>query len=201
MFIRYSFNDSVSVRHFPGASKTAAYAALIDELAPAGLDGLDILDFSEAVPVSALYDGLDTGNYADCLTDYRDDDGYICDIISEIADNHTSIYYSDILSFISRNPDALAEVVEEGLYTVGGSRSYNLYEHGQAAEYMIIERDIYDHMADGVLVSMLDYIRLDLELEYIPAELADLLQSWSECADNNNRMSDFIDNIREYLGI
>lgn len=154
---------------------------------------------AEIDPAELLED-IDTGDHGDRLNDYRDSDIYIGNAISEIADSDTSIYYSDILNFIRENPEALADVVAEGLYTVGQGAEYDLYKHGQAAEYMTIERDIYDHMRDAVLLCAVDFIRYDLKRETIPEELADLLQEWADKADNNDRMNEIPDKIREYFG-
>ena len=107
--------------------------------------------------------------YSDLLCDYSES-AYICDAISEIADSHTSIYYSDIMQFISNNPEALADVVSEGLYEVNG-RDYDLYKHGQAAEYMTIERCIYDDLENALKIYALDYIGHELNRETIPAEV------------------------------
>ena len=147
--------------------------------------------------VDDLRDDLDTGDHGDALNDYRDSSEYICDAISEIADQRTSIYYSDILAFISEHPDALADVIDEGLYDP--SRGYNLYQHGQAAEYMTIERDIYDHLADSLMIAAVDFIRYNLDRRQIPAELAELLREWCDEADNNDRMDEIPDRIREYF--
>lgn len=154
---------------------------------------------AEIDPAELLED-IDTGDHGDRLNDYRDSDIYIGDAVSEIADSDTSIYYSDILDFIRENPEALADVVAEGLYEVRPGAEYDLYKHGQAAEYMTIERDIYNHLRDAVLLCAVDFIRYDLKRETIPEELADLLQEWADKADNNDRMNEIPDKIREYFG-
>lgn len=144
-----------------------------------------------------LLDDLDTGNHGDRLNDYRDSDAYICDAITEIADADTSIYYSDILDFIRDNPDSLADVITEGLYDP--AHDYDLYKHGQAAEFMTIERDIYEHLSDSLMCAAVNFIRYDLNLETIRAELAELLREWCDDADNNDRMNEIPDRIREYF--
>ena len=144
-----------------------------------------------------LLDDLDTGDHGDRLNDYRDDGGYICDIIAEIADADTSIYYSDILDFIRKNPESLSEVIEEGLYNP--REDYDIYKHAQAAEYMTIERDIYDHLADALMCAAVNFIHNDLKRETIPAELAELLREWCDDADSNDRMNEIPDSIREWL--
>jgi hypothetical protein len=153
---------------------------------------------AEIDPAELLED-LDTGDHGGRLNDYRDSSSYIRDAISEIADSDTSIYYYDILNFIRENPEALADVVAEGLYEVRPGTGYDLYKHGQAAEYLTIERDIYAHMRDAVLLCAVDFIRYDLKRETIPADLADLLKEWADEADNNDRMDEIPDKIREYF--
>ena len=145
-----------------------------------------------------LLDGLDTGICGDCMNDYRTSE-CICDIVSEIADNNVSIYYSDILDFIRENPEALADVVDEGLYEVTAGSHYDLYEHAQAAEFMVNERDIYDHLHDSLMCAAINYIRYDLEREEIPEELADLLDCWCDDIDIDDRMSNLMCQIDEYF--
>lgn len=149
--------------------------------------------------IEEMRNGLNTGDYGEYLNDYRDSSAYIGDAIMEIADSHTSIYYHDILEFIKENPESLADVVAEGLYEVRSGREYDLFKHGQAAEYMMIERDIYEHLRDSIMVATLDFIQYDLKMDEIPDELAELVEEWVDDADNNDRM-DFIPNsIREYF--
>lgn len=154
---------------------------------------------AETETVLDLLDELDPGDYGEYLNDYRDSNIYICDVISEIADNHTSIYYSDILDFIRQNPEALAEVVDEGLYVVQPGITYSLYAHAQAAECMLIQRDIYENLADSVMMAAVNFIRYDLDMEEIPAELADMLRGWARDTDNSDCMDDIPDKIREYF--
>jgi hypothetical protein len=150
---------------------------------------------ADEISVDSLRDGLELGDYGEYVNDYRDSSAYICDMVAEIADNNTSIYYSDIMHFIGENPEALADVIEEGLYDP--SHGYDLHQHGQAAEYMTIERDLWNHLEDALYLAALDFIRYDMERETIPAELAELLQGWA--ADPGDRMSDIPDRIREYF--
>lgn len=159
--------------------------------------GFNITPSVDLVSVSDLADELNTGDHGDVLCDYRDSDTCICDAIMEAADQRTSIYYSDILAFISEHPEALAEVIEEGLYDP--SHGYDLYQHGQAAEFMTIERDLWNHLADNLMRAALCFIRHDLKRAMIPAELAEQLRVWCNTAYQDERMSDIPDRIREYF--
>ena len=145
-----------------------------------------------------LVESLNLGDHGDRLNDYRDSSSYICDAVSEIADNDTSIYYSDIAAFISDHVHAVNDAIEEfGWDGCGG----DLYKAGQMAEFLTIERDIYDHLSDAVMLTACDFLRYDLGLDTIPATLADLLHDWADDADNNDRCDVICDKIREYLGL
>lgn len=178
------------------AASERVHAATLASLAAAGVLAQEEQP-AELVSVSDLADDLNTGDHGDVLCDYRDTSTYICDAIMEAADQRTSIYYSDILAFISEHPDALAEVIEEGLYDP--SHGYDLYQHGQAAEFMMIERDLWNHLADNLMRAALCFIRHDLKRLFIPAELAELLRVWCNTAYQDERMSDIPDRIREYF--
>lgn len=156
-----------------------------------------ILDPQPAeITVDDLREGLDLGDYGEYLNDYRDSSAYIYDAIHEIADNCTSIYYSDIMKYISENPESLADVIAEGLYDP--TRGYDLYQHGQAAEYMTIQNDLYTHQADALFMAALDFLKYDMKRETIPAELADELRGWCD-DDPGDRMDEIPDRIREYF--
>ena len=148
------------------------------------------------VSVDSLRANLKTGEYGEFLNDYRDSTTGVADAIAEIADSHTSIYYSDILSFISDHPDSLAEVIEQGLYDP--THNYNLYEHGQAAEFMLIERDLFEHVEDSLILVALEFIQRDLGTDEIPEDLAEKLPEWAEEAALDS-MDYMPDRIREYI--
>lgn len=145
---------------------------------------------------------LDTGDYGEYLVDWIgfSEGKYISDVICEIADNNTSIYYSDIMKFISENPEALADVIDEGLYNP--SNNYDLYEHGQAAEYMTIERDINNHISDSLMLFALEYIEKYFKDEisdgtdyYIDDKLIERLENViSENPDKFDEITEVIDN-------
>ena len=81
--------------------------------------------------VQELEGELYIGDYGGYFCDYADTNEYISDIITEIADNNVSIYYSDILKFVSENPDSLNEVIESGLYDP--TCNYDFYSHAADA--------------------------------------------------------------------
>lgn len=80
------------------------------------------------------------------LIDYEDADTmYLCDAISEFADGKTSIYNEDILNFIKQNVEAVNDAIAEFGWDGCGS---DLMKAGQMAEYLTIERKIYEDLGD-----------------------------------------------------
>lgn len=121
---------------------------------------------------------------------------YICDAISEIADNDTSIYYADIIKFISENVEAVNDAIAEFGWDGCGS---DLYKAGQMAEYLSIERALYDDLENAVKLWAADYIRDN----YGPEVSA---EAWEEIAgrceseiDNNNRLWDIEEIVKEVM--
>jgi len=132
------------------------------------------------------------GEYGEYLNDYRSSDTYICDAISEIADNHTSIYYSDILEFIKEHSDYVNEAVDE-LGWPG-----DIYRAGQYGECRYIEEDIYSNLEDSIKLMAADYIYFELELQFTD-DIIELIDEVAAAIDNNDRCSAINELIDEKL--
>ena len=133
-------------------------------------------------------------SFIDCLNDY--DNGYICDIISEIADSNTSIYYSDIIEFISNNVEEVNDVIEElGWNGCGG----DLYRAGQAAECRKNENEMYEELEQGLFNVALSYMEYTLEIEEISEEQLNDIEGLCSDTDNNDRLEDFLEKVEEIV--
>lgn len=144
--------------------------------------------------VQELKSELYLGDYGGYFCDYADTNEYISDIITEIADNNVSIYYSDILKFVSENPDSLNEVIESGLYDP--TCNYDFYSHAQAAEFMIIEQELEEHSVDALKLVAYNYCEYNLFMIMVPDELADVI---AETAENAQTMDELVDEITNWL--
>lgn len=133
-------------------------------------------------------------SFIGCLNDY--DDGYICDIISKIADSNTSIYYSDIIEFISNNVEEVNDAIEEyGWYGCGS----DLCKAGQAAEYRKNEHDMYNELEEGLFNVALSHIQYTMEVEKISDEQLDEIETLCSDTDNNDRLEDFLEKVEEIV--
>lgn len=130
------------------------------------------------------------------------DSAYICDAISNFADNNTSIYFYDIMEYIKGNPDDVNDAINEfGLDGCG----CDIYKAGQMAEYLAIEREIYDDLENIIKHIAINFIdstdEADDEAEAIWESLteeerdeitADFLDGL-ENIDNNSRLDEIAD--------
>ena len=144
------------------------------------------------VNVLAMMQEIETEcSYAEYVCDYYDSNSYICDTITRIADDNTSIYYSDIIKYISEHVTEVNDAICEFGWDGCGN---DLYKAGQTAEYMQIEREMYDNFADLVQLYALNHIRREYGYEEISEDL------WYEIVGNleidNN---DTWDTIREIV--
>ena len=143
-----------------------------------------------------LKSGLELTDCTRAFNDYRGSTTYICDMISEIADNYTSIYYSDIIKFISENVKAVNDAIEEfGWDGCGG----DLYKAGQMAEYSQLQKEMWENQLDGLKLCAYEYLQRDLDYVGIPEELNDLIEEWCEEADNDDRMCEIPEKIDSWI--
>lgn len=150
------------------------------------------------VSIDSLLDNVGFGEneLARNLNDYRDSDMYIYDAISEIADGNVSIYYSDIIKFISNNVEAVNDAIAEFSWEGCGS---DLYKAGQMAEFVQNEREIREHLEAAILLLAVEYLRWDVECEEISEELADLIRDWAAEIDDSDRCNEMAIRIADWF--
>lgn len=140
--------------------------------------------------VQEIMENLELGNYGNEVTNYGGN-SYICDAISEIADSNTSIYYSDIMNFISSNPESVNEAIQEFGWEGCGS---DLYKAGQMAEYLTIKREIYNNLDDVIMYYALNYYQDHYSKDIIDEQLEDL-KSKLLSVDHNDKLYRIIDTV------
>jgi hypothetical protein len=133
---------------------------------------------------------LNTGDLGEYFRDY--DNGYICDIITEIADNNIDIYTNDLFEWAKGNYSYIEEVNEEmGTPT-------NIIKQIQQAQYYTNEHELYDNLEESLQYFMYDYIEKDLKIDEITEEQSENLLDW-DFSENNEQLENLIDHIKEVL--
>lgn len=143
--------------------------------------------------IEVIENARNASDYAHRIADYTESSSYICDIFTEIADNETSIYYSDIIKYIADNVEAVNNAIEEFGWDGCGA---DLYKAGQMAEYLTIERDLYNNENEVKQLYAANYIRHEYG-EEIPADTWSAVLDALDNIDTGDRINDIDDAIKE----
>lgn len=140
--------------------------------------------------IEELKKDLYCGDFGDCLRDY--DDGYICDIITEISDNKVDIYYYDLFEWAKNNFSYINEANEE----MGAPN--DIIKQIQQGQFLYNERNIFENLEDSLKMFMYDYIEKDLKILEITEKQNDDLLEW-DFTDHNERLENLIEHINNIL--
>ena len=139
-----------------------------------------------------LMEQLNTGDYGDRFTEYND--GYICDVIGEIADSNVDIYYSDLFEWVKDNYEYCEDAVKEGLYSVE-DRNFDFIKLIQVGQYEYNTHDLYENLDDSVKYFIYD----NLELEEISEELQEFIDNLCDDVDNNEKLENILEQVNEFI--
>ena len=140
---------------------------------------------------------LDLGEVGDCFCDY--DNGYICDIMSEIADNHIDSYNHDLLKWLSDNL-ANAYYIEQAVNEYGiDSKDFDFYRLIQQGQFMQNYEDLQEHLNDSLLNYAFNYIEHYLDNIDVTEEQFDELTL--KDYKNFDKLEEIDDFIKEVLGV
>lgn len=142
------------------------------------------------IKIKDLKKDLFLGDFGEYFADY--DSGYICDIITEIADNNVDIYYYDLFEWAKNNFSYINEANEE-LGTPA-----NITKQIQQGQYYANERNLYENLEESLQFFMYDYIEKYLNIKEITEEQNENLLDW-DFSDNNEKLENLIDHINEIL--
>lgn len=128
--------------------------------------------------------------------------GYLCDIISEIADGSVSVYTADQVKFAQEHSEAAREAVSEGLAMDGRQyfeahtghdwRDYTAHV-GVAAWYLDTERELYSCLEDAIAYAAFEHVAGKagkVDLDAWNRVMDEHTEDWG---DNNSRLEDILD--------
>ena len=132
----------------------------------------------------------------DLVTDYSGSGSYICDAISEAADNNVSIYYNDIENFMKDHIDLVNDAIDEFGWDGCGS---DLHKAGQTAEFLYNERQLYEDFDNIILLAVLYDLLENHNIISIDGRIFDNL--YEDCIeiDHNDRFEDITDQITKWF--
>ena len=129
----------------------------------------------------------------DSLCDYSNEHEYICDVISNIADNEVDIYNYDLCEWFKNN----WELVDDAIAEFGKSES--IMKDIQMAQYLKNEQEMYNNLEDMIKLVALDYIAKGITEELTEEDINNILDMCETDIDNNNYVSDINELVNNYI--
>lgn len=130
------------------------------------------------------------GTYCDNICDY--DNGYISDIVNEIADNNIDIYTSDLFEWAKFNYD----VIEDANNELGTPS--DIIAQIQQGQFLQISNEIYNNIDETLLLFIYDCIYNDLGIEEITEEQQEKIES-ENYYYNYDKLEQIIDFVNDTL--
>lgn len=126
------------------------------------------------------------------LNDYRGS-SYICDAISERADNNVDVYNYDLIEWAKSHIYEIDEAAEE----LGKPDSFIGYI--QQAQFFVNERNLYEGLEKAIILYA--WKIASERVEEVTEEQAEKLDAMDAIIDNNNRVEDIESEVLEILGV
>jgi hypothetical protein len=150
----------------------------------------------DKLKIEDLKKELYCGDFGECFRDY--DNGYICDIITEIADNNIPIYNGDLWETAKEYQDEIEEALREFGTPTDSNGNIDLMRIFQQGIYLFNERNLYENLEESLQFFMYDYIEKELKIQELTEEQNDDLLDW-DFSDNNEQLENLIEHIENIL--
>lgn len=150
----------------------------------------------DKLKIEDLKKDLYCGDFGKCFRDYEN--GYICDIVTEIADNNIPIYNGDIWEKSKECQDEIEEALREFGTPTDSNGNVDLIRIFQQGIYLFNERNLYENLEESLQFFMYDYIEKELKIQEITEEQNDNLLDW-DFSDNNEKLENLIEHIENIL--
>lgn len=139
--------------------------------------------------IEELKKDLYLGDYGEEITNYSS--GYVCDIITKIANNNVDIHYYDLFEWAKNNFSIIEEANEElGI-------NPDIIKQIQQGQFYSYQRDLYENLENIIKYYVFDYIQEVLEIEEITEEQLNELEIEIDFTDNSERLENINDEINE----
>ena len=147
------------------------------------------VNFMENVRIDELKNDLCIGDLGEYFCDY--DNGDVGDIITEIADAHIAIYYSDIFEWAKNNVGYIEKALREFGTPQDSNGNADFIKIIQQGQYYANEQDLYENLKDTILFRIYDYIQHDLDIAEITEEQQAKIEALN-VEDNNERLENLL---------
>ena len=131
-------------------------------------------------------------------------EGYICDVINEVADSYTPIYYAEIFRAAYEVDEYITDGINEGIVYID-TEDFSLSKLIQQGYYFMIEQDLYSNFSEIMFNHCANYLNEDSAVKNIPdnsekaKELINWLDDYYMTIDNNDRFDAINDALEEKI--
>lgn len=139
--------------------------------------------------IEELKKDLYLGDYGEEITNYSS--GYVCDILTEIADNNVDIYYYDLFEWAKNNFSIIEEANEEM------GMNPDITKQIQQGQFYSYQRELYENLEDIMKYYVFNYIQEALGIEEITEEQLNELEFEIDFTDNNEELENINDKIND----
>lgn len=131
----------------------------------------------------------------DLVDEYHDTTRYICDAISQVADDHVDIYNYDLKQWLQEDSEAV-DCIEEAVGEFGiNHQDFDFYRLIQSGQYLQSERQLYSDIENIVILSALYHLPDDASEEVINT----VCDNINSRIDNGNRFNDIEEAVQDIM--
>lgn len=152
---------------------------------------INIKELLEKIKEDGVY--FDEEDIIDLVVEFAEhSNGYICDIISSVADNNVDIYNYKLWEWAKNNESYIEEAVAE--YGID-ERNFDLMQLFRSGQYNYYTQAIYSNLADFIKYSIL----YNINAEEISEEELEEIENIANKEDNNAEIEIYIDKINDLI--
>lgn len=128
------------------------------------------------------------------------DSGYICDAITEYADNRVDIYNSDLLEWAKHNYELVEDSIDEFGVATDSNGKADFIRTIMQAQFLENENLLNQDFEEIIKILAINYLLENLEdIKADFEKVEDVVENLEIEIDNNNRLDDILDHLNEQL--
>ena len=155
------------------------------------MEKINIKELLEEIKKDGVY--FDEEDIIDLVIEFAEhSNGYICDIISSVADNNVDIYNYNLWEWAKNNEYYIEEAVKNYGIDERNFDLIRLFKYGQFEYYI---QAIYSNLADFIKYSIL----YNINAEEISEEILEEIENIANEEDNNAKIEIYIDKINDLI--
>lgn len=144
-----------------------------------------------------LKEELYIGDYGEQFEYY--DTGYICDVITEIADNNVDIYNCDLCEWAKWHYGYIEEALYEFGTPIDNRGKPDFFQMIKQGQFLYNENNLNENIEDILKWYMYNYIGNNTNIKELTDEQVENLEECFDFSDTNQNLENLIECIKEII--